>query len=102
KVKDVVLIEVKSGALTVKNIREFVHVIEHEKATMGVFVCFEDEVTKPMRLEAQQAGYYDQESYGTKYPRVQILTIEELLAGRTVAHPNPAMFNITFKKARRS
>jgi site-specific DNA-methyltransferase (adenine-specific) len=99
KVRDVVLIEVKSGALTVKNIREFVHVVDHEKAALGVFVCFEDEVTKPMRVEAQQAGYYDQAAYKTKFPRIQILTIEELLEGKTVLHPNPAMFNVTFRNA---
>ena len=68
---------------------------------MGVFVCFEDLVTKPMRIEAQQAGYYDQEAFGTKYPRLQILTVEDLLEEKTVAHPHPAMFNVTFKKAYR-
>ncbi|MCF7809828.1 restriction endonuclease [bacterium] len=99
KVKDVVLIEVKSGKLTVKNIREFIHVVNHEKAAMGVFVCFEDQATKPMRAEAQHAGYYDQESFGTKFPRLQIITVEDLFEGKTLAHPNPAMFNVTFKKA---
>lgn len=100
KKKDIVLIEVKSGGVNVKNVREFIHVTEHEKATMGLFVCFADSVTKPMQLEAQQGGYYDPESYGTKYPRIQIITIEDLLKGGTFAHPNPSMFNITFKKAR--
>ncbi len=99
KVRDIVLIEVKSGSLTVKNIREFVHVIDHEKAAIGVFVCFADQVTKPMRTEAQQAGYYDYEGFKTQFPRIQILTVEELLEGKTVSHPNPAMFNVTFKKA---
>jgi DNA modification methylase len=99
KVRDVVLIEVKSGNVTVKNIREFIHVVNHEKAVMGVFVCFEDQVTKPMRMEAQQAGYYDQEAFGVKFPSIQILTVEDLFEGKTLAHPNPTMFNVTFKKS---
>jgi site-specific DNA-methyltransferase (adenine-specific) len=101
KERDVILIEVKSGNVTVKNVREFVHVLEHEKAAMGGFVCFEDQATKPMQIEAQQAGYYDQEAFGTRYPRVQVLTVEGLLAGSGITHPNPAMFNVTFKRARR-
>jgi len=99
KVRDVVLIEVKSGKLTVKNIREFIHVVDHEKAVMGIFVCFEDQVTKPMRMEAQHAGYYDQEAFGIKFPHIQILTVEDLFEGKTLAHPNPTMFNVTFKKS---
>jgi len=100
KVIDVIIVEVKSGGVTVKNIREFIYVVEHEKAVMGVFVCFENEVTKPMLHEALLAGYYDQEAFGIKYPRIQIMTIEDLLAGKTIAHPNPSMFNVTFKKSR--
>jgi len=101
KHKDVVLIEVKSGSVNVGDLRNFIHVVEHEKAEIGVWVCFADQVTRGMETEARQAGYYDQEAFGVKFPRIQILTIEELLEGKTVAHPNPAMFNITFKKATR-
>lgn len=99
--KDAVLIEVKSGSVDIGKLRQFIHVVNHEKAVMGIWVCFANQVTKGMRIEAQQAGYYDQEAFGTKYPRVQILTVEDLLEGKTIAHPNPAMFNVTFKKAYR-
>jgi len=68
---------------------------------MGVWVCFGDQVTRGMMTTAQQAGYYDQDAFGTRFPRIQIITVEALLEGKTVAHPNPAMFNVTFKKARR-
>ncbi|NQT33889.1 restriction endonuclease [bacterium] len=101
KKRDVVLIEVKSGSITIEKIRAFINVVNHEKAVMGIWVCFADQVTKGMRIEAQQAGYYDQDAFGTKYPRVQILTVEDLFEGKTVAHPYPAMFNVTFKKAYR-
>jgi hypothetical protein len=99
--KDVVLIEVKSGSVNVGDLRNFIHVVEHEKAEMGVWVCFEDQATRGMRTEALQAGYYDKDAFGARFPRVQILAVEELLEGKTVSHPNPAMFNVTFKKAQR-
>jgi len=100
KHKDVVLIEVKSGSVNVGDLRKFIYVVEHEKVAMGVWVCFSNEVTKGMMTTAQQAGYYDQEAFGTRFPRIQIITVEDLLEGKTVAHPNPAMFNVTFKRAR--
>ncbi len=99
KKKDVVLVEVKSGSVNVGDLRKFIYVVEHEKAEIGVWVCFADQVTRGMESLARQAGYYDQEAFGTKFPRIQILTVEDLLEGKTVAHPNPAMFNVTFKKA---
>lgn len=101
KTKDVVLIEVKSGNLSVKNIWEFIHVVEHEKGSMGVFVCFRDDITRGMEYEALKAGYYDREAFGERYPKIQMISVEDLLEGKTLAHPNPAMFNITFKKAYR-
>ncbi len=97
--KDIVLIEVKSGATNVEDIREFAKAVSDEKAVIGVFVCFASAITKPMSVKAAQEGYFEQDLFGTKFPRIQILTIEELLEGKTVLHPNPAVFNVTFKKA---
>jgi len=97
--RDTILIEVKSGASNLEDLREFIYAVDKETAEMAMFVCFNEYVTEGMRRAALQAGYYDQPSFGTKYPRIQILTIEELLEGKTVLHPNPALFNVTFKKA---
>jgi hypothetical protein len=44
------------------------------------------------------AGLYDA-PWGNKFPRLQLLTAEELLAGRTVEFPHE---NVTFKKAPRA
>ena len=96
KKKDVVLIEVKSGAAEVEDIREFVNAVNNENAAMGVFVCFADKVTRQMLIEAQRAGYYDKDVFGTRFPRVQILTVEDLLDDKSFKHPNPQLFNITF------
>lgn len=95
--KEVVLIEVKSGHLTVKNIREFIQVVQKQKAAMGAFVCFEDDITKNMRMEAKEAGYYRQDSFGTKYDRIQIISVEQLLDGELLKMPDTT--TTTFKNA---
>ena len=54
-----------------------------------------------MLKEAAIAGFYEPEYLsGNRFPRLQILTIEELLAGKRVEYPRlgPAA---TFKKAER-
>jgi site-specific DNA-methyltransferase (adenine-specific) len=49
-----------------------------------------------MVTEAISTGYY--ERWGKKYPKIQILTIEELLKGKEIEYPQSPI-NITFKKA---
>ena len=52
-----------------------------------------------MRAEAAGAGFYDS-PWGTKHPRLQVLTIAELLAGKGIDMP-PSRDVRTFKKAQR-
>jgi len=66
---------------------------------MGVFVCFEEQVTKPMRLEAKEAGYYDKKLFGTRYDKIQIKTVEELLDGGEI--DMPIIMATTMKSAER-
>lgn len=51
-----------------------------EKAQIGVFITLEPP-SKDMETEAVQAGSYESPGWGYKYPRIQILTIEQLLHG---------------------
>ena len=51
-----------------------------------------------MRTEAAGAGYY--ESPWGKHPRLQILTVDELLQGRAIDMPPIRQVSRTFKKAR--
>ena len=53
-----------------------------------------------MRAEAASAGFY--ESPWGRHPRIQILTIEELLAGKGIDAPPLGLANVTFKKAPRA
>ena len=50
-----------------------------------------------MRKEAASAGFY--ESPWGKHPRIQLLTIEDLLGGKSIDYPRAA--DVTFKKAQR-
>ena len=54
--------------------------------------------TRAMLHEAVEAGFYDSKDWGTKHPRIQILTIEELLAGKNIDRPQGAA-DATFKRA---
>lgn len=77
-------------------IRDLAHVVEREKAKIGVFITLA-EPTKPMLIEATKVGSYKTE-YG-EYPRIQIYTIADLFSGRK---PNiPLIDPNAFKKAQR-
>ena len=75
-------------------VRDLAHVVKREKAQIGVFITLAD-ATKPMLTEAVKEGFYET-LYG-KFPRIQILTIQDLLEGKQVQTPwvDPE----TFKKA---
>ncbi|MFY9554288.1 MAG: restriction endonuclease, partial [Blastocatellia bacterium] len=94
-----IVISVKSGHIPPAHIRELRGVIEREGAAIGVLITLQ-EPTKPMRREAANAGFYEPDGKKSKHPRLQILTIEELLSGARIDYPI-ARTNITFRKARR-
>lgn len=77
-------------------VRDLRGVIEREEAQIGVLISMEAP-TKPMLKEAAEAGFYKPPGLEDRYPRIQILTIEELLAGKRVEYPR--LLEVTFKKA---
>lgn len=90
---ETIVCQVKSGAVNVATVRELKGVMERERAAMGVLVTLQ-KPTGAMRKEAVSAGFYQQEILGasTKFPRLQILTIEELLKGKKVEYPSLSYF----------
>jgi DNA modification methylase len=94
-----IVFSVKSGGVSARDVRDLRGVVEREKAQIGALLTLE-EPTGPMREEAASAGFYtpeyriDQEE---RYPRIQILTIADLLGGRTVLAPR--FRNVTFRQA---
>jgi len=97
KEKDIIIIEVKSGKCGVGKLRSFITTVQQEKANFGVFVCFQEFITPEMEKLAKQQGYYKPELWGNKFDRIQIVTVEDLLAGKSVQFP--VFQNITFKTA---
>lgn len=97
KTKQIVF-SVKAEKSSVAHIRDLCHVVERENAEIGVLITMYPP-TQPMRAEAADAGFY--ESPWGKHPKVQLLTIGELLAGKRVDMPPATGVNVTFKKARR-
>ncbi|MEE8189698.1 MAG: DNA methyltransferase [Kiloniellales bacterium] len=86
------IVSVKGGKnVGVAMIRDLAHVVEREGAKIGVFITLTPP-TAPMSKEAVKAGFYETE-YG-KYPRIQILTIEDLFAGKKPNTPlvDPGVF----------
>ena len=88
----------KSGNVTAKDIRDLRGVLDREQDEIGVLITLE-EPTKPMQGEAASAGFY-KTPYGN-HPRLQILTLRELLEdGRRIDYPPElARADLTFKKA---
>lgn len=95
KTTEKAIVSVKGGDnVNVSMVRDLAHVVDREKAKIGVFITLADS-TGPMRTEAVKAGYYET-LYG-KYPKIQILTIRDLFEGK---QPNiPLVDSSAFKKA---
>ncbi len=95
-----IIIQVKSGNVKSGDIRDLKGVLEREHAQIGAFITLKPS-TKDMRTEAVSAGFYEpQASPGSKYPKLQILTIDELLSGAKLLYPQWAGA-ATFKRAER-
>lgn len=76
-----IIVSVKGGEhVGVSMIRELATVVEQNDAQIGLFITL-NQPTQPMVTEATKAGFY-RAGNGRDYPRVQILTIEDLLTGR--------------------
>jgi len=95
------LSQVKAGEnVGVAMIRDFAHVIDREKAALGLFITLA-EPTRAMKEGAASFGFY--ESLGTTiFPKLQILTIKGLLDGtKTARYPDLTRGGLTFKKAKK-
>ena len=90
-----IILSVKAGHVSRAHVHELRGVVDREKAEMGVLISFE-EPTGPMRQEATSAGFYT--SPWGKHARLQLVTIEDLLTGKTIDRP-PIQTSTTFKKA---
>ncbi len=81
-----IIISVKSGKVGVGDVRDLVGVITRENAEQGVLITLQPP-TRPMIREAADGGTYYSPMWDEKYPKIQILTIEELLQGARLKSP---------------
>ncbi len=89
------IVQVKSGKVKSGDIRDLVGTLDRENAAIGVFITLED-ATKDMKKESASAGFYHSPNWNKDYPRLQLLTIDDLLTGALVQMPPTAR---TYKKA---
>ena len=99
KTKQIIL-SVKAGSTNVVHLRDLHGVLEREKAEIGVLITMQ-EPTRPMRTEAASAGFYNS-PWGTRHPKLQILTVAELLDRKRIDMPPIRQVDRTFKKAPRA
>lgn len=87
-----VVVQVKSGHVSVAHVRDLRAVVEREKAAIGLFITLE-EPTGPMRTEAVSAGFYHSDIWQRDYPKIQMRTIHDLLTGAGFDLPQrPSMY----------
>ncbi|MBF0345540.1 MAG: site-specific DNA-methyltransferase [Nitrospirae bacterium] len=94
KVKKAV-VSVKSGKVSVRDIRHLGYVMDREKSEIGILIT----LTSPKRdmiSEAALKGLYRSETFSKDYPKIQIITIEELFNGD---RPDVPILISPFKRA---
>jgi len=92
------LVQVKSGHVKSGDIRDLHGALEREQAAMGVFITLEPP-TSDMENEALSAGYYVAKFTQEKHRKIQIVTVEQLLAGERLDMPPDSG---TFKQAQKA
>ena len=95
-----IIVQVKSGQVRRDMIATLKGDMARENAEIGLFITL-NQPTRPMIQEAASTGIYAPEHYPDhRYPRVQILTIEDLLSGAQAEYPRFAP-DATFARAPR-
>ncbi len=85
------IVQVKSGNVSVKDVRDLSHVVTREHAEMGVLLTL-NTPTAAMKKEAAGMGFYESKHFRREYPKFQLITIDQLLGG---AKPlTPPVFRI--------
>lgn len=81
------LVSVKGGTTGPGHVRDLVGTVQSQRAAMGVFVCMQ-KPTKGMVDAANHSGVYTYPVNNQTFPRVQIITVEELLNDKRPSMPN--------------
>ena len=90
-----VIVQVKSGHVKSGDVRDLKGVLDREKAEFGLFLTLENP-SPDMQKEAVSKGFIKAPITGEQIPKIQILTIKELLDG---ARPKVLFLNVSYQKA---
>ena len=74
------VIQVKGGRVSSPQVRDLVGVVEREQAAIGLFISLEPP-TRDMRQEAASAGFFHSDLWAREFPKIQLRTVSEMLAG---------------------
>jgi site-specific DNA-methyltransferase (adenine-specific) len=83
------IVSVKGGGVSSPMIRDLKGVLDREGEPVGILLTL-TKPTKEMTTEAAASGYYESPLWQKKYPRIQIITIEDLLNGKRPDLPSAA------------
>ena len=93
-----VIISIKSGHVSSRDVRDLVGAVQREKAVMGWFVTLKP-ISGPMKTEAADHGFYT--SPWGRHPKIQVRTVSDLLGGQKFDVPPIRRGGTTFRLPRR-
>jgi site-specific DNA-methyltransferase (adenine-specific) len=82
-----IVVQVKGGHVGAKDVRDLIGTVDSTKSAMGILITLE-EPTQPMKEASMEAEYYESYTWGHKYPKIQMLTVEQLLSGEKPILPH--------------
>jgi site-specific DNA-methyltransferase (adenine-specific) len=82
-----IVVQVKGGHVGAQTVRDLIGTVQTTKCAMGILITLE-EPTEQMKQAAMEAEYYESPIWGHKYPKIQILTISDLLSGKKPIIPH--------------
>ena len=90
--KQILIVQVKGGKFNLKDLRDFLHVIEREQAALGVYITLDAINSSDAKKEVANKGEFI--IGASRYPRVQLWSISEYFASSTLRLPTlPAMLD---------
>jgi site-specific DNA-methyltransferase (adenine-specific) len=95
--KYIVMMEVKSGNASPTQLNHFIMTLNDKKGAIGVFICFEEHITRNMQVIAKKEGQFTDDFGNTHCDKIQVISVEDLLEGKRPLIPQ-SKFE-TFKKA---
>ncbi len=83
-----IVVQVKGGMhVGAQHVRDLLGTVNTTKSAMGILITLY-EPTEQMKQAAMEAEYYKSPTWGHKYPKIQIITIPELISGKKPIIPH--------------